>query len=249
MRDSMVFYRSFAEALDHLPSDQYKEAMQAILHYALDGTVPECEGIAYAIYIMAKPQIDANNRKYENGKKGGRPSKQNETKEKPNNNLTETKKNQTKTKVKPQSENAEPNVYVNVNVNDNVDSKESNNIRVHYTDDFEEVWKAYPRKKEKASAYKSYKARLKDYTPDQLLLATQRYAEECRILDTEDRYIKHGSTFFGSSLPFTDYLAEDYIKPVARSGTIKSNSFTQFEQRTYDFAELERKISRIGRTS
>lgn len=247
MRDSMVFYRSFSEALDHLPSEQYKEAMHAILHYAFDGTIPDCEGIAYAIYIMAKPQIDANNRKYENGKKGGRPSKQTETKEKPNNNQSKTKENPTETKPKPQKENAKPNVYVNVNDNVNVDSKESN-IR-GYSDDFEKVWKAYPRKKEKASAYKSYKARLKDYTPDQLLLATQRYAEECKILDTEDRYIKHGSTFFGSSLPFTDYLAEDYIKPVARSGTKTENSFNQFSQRTYDFAKLERKLSRIGRTS
>ena len=247
MRDSMVFYRSFSEALDHLPSEQYKEAMQSILHYALDGTIPDCEGIAYAIYIMAKPQIDANNRKYENGKKGGRPSKQTETKEKPNNNQSKTKENLTETKQKPQKENAKPNVYVNVNDNVNVDSKESNTCV--YSDDFEKVWKAYPRKKEKASAFKSYKARLKDYTPDQLLLATQRYAEECRILDTEDRYIKHGSTFFGSSLPFADYLAEDYIKPVARSGTVKENAFNQFNQRTYDFSELERKISRIGRTS
>ena len=244
MRDSMVFYRSFAEALEQLPADLYKEAMQAILNYALNDIEPECSGVANALFIMAKPQIDTNNKRYENSKKGGRPKTKNqnadsgnqtETKVKPNNNQAETKQ-------KPKSEKAKPNVYVNVNDNVNVDSKESNNTCVGYTDAFESLWKVYPRKKEKASAYKAYKARLKDYKHEQLLLATQRYAEECKILDTEERYIKHGSTFFGPSLPFADYLDSGYKKPVARSGTQKQNSFNNFEQRTYDFDALQRAL-------
>lgn len=231
MRDSMVFYRSFAEALEQLPADLYKEAMQAILNYALNDIEPECSGVANALFIMAKPQIDTNNKRYENSKKGGRPKTKNQNAD---------SENQTETKLKPKSEKAKPNVYVNVNVNDNVnvDSKESNNTCVGYTDDFEKVWKVYPRKKEKASAYKAYKARLKDYKHDDLMLATQRYAEECKILDTEERYIKHGSTFFGPSLPFADYLDKGYKKPVARSGTQKQNS----EQRTYDFDALQRAL-------
>jgi hypothetical protein len=59
-----------------------------------------------------KPQIDVNNKRFENGKKGGRPKRedeptgnQKETKEKPSNNQSETK--------------VKPNVNDNANVNDN----------------------------------------------------------------------------------------------------------------------------------
>ena len=72
---------------------------------------------------------------------------------------------------------------------------------------FERVWKEYPRKKEKSSAYKAYNTRLKEgYSEDDLLKATQNYAAECKKLGTQDRYIKLGRTFFGVNTPFTDYL-------------------------------------------
>lgn len=72
---------------------------------------------------------------------------------------------------------------------------------------FEEVWKAYPRCRDKALAYKAYNARLNDgYSEQELLTATKAYAEECKRNHTEERYIKNGKTFFGSSTPFTDYL-------------------------------------------
>ena len=38
-RDSMVFYRSFHEATRELPSEIYKEAMVALMDYALDGRI------------------------------------------------------------------------------------------------------------------------------------------------------------------------------------------------------------------
>ena len=81
----------------------------------------------------------------------------------------------------------------------------SNNYSVH----FEEFWKAYPRKKEKAKAHKCYLARLKDgFSEEELLTAAQRYAEECREKHTEERYIKHGATFLSANTPFTDYLTK-----------------------------------------
>lgn len=72
---------------------------------------------------------------------------------------------------------------------------------------FEELWTIYPRKKDKASAYKAYNARLNDgYSEDELLTATKAYAEECKRNHTEERYIKQGKTFFGVNTPFIDYL-------------------------------------------
>lgn len=122
-------------------------------------------------------------------------------------------------------------------VTDNAINSSKANIG-SYSEGFEEAWKTYPRKKEKAAAYKAYKARLHEYSEDQLLTATKRYAEECRILNTEERYIKHGATFFGPSMPFADYLAEDWKPP--EDSRKQRNGFHNFEQRDYDFDKLQK---------
>lgn len=90
MRDSVVFYRSFYEAIKELPDEQFAACVRAIMDYGLDGLEPSSAGIAKSIYLMAKPQIDANNRRYQNGTKGGRPKT-----------TTEPRNNQTVTKRKP----------------------------------------------------------------------------------------------------------------------------------------------------
>lgn len=72
---------------------------------------------------------------------------------------------------------------------------------------FEAVWAIYPRKKDKAAARKAYEARLHDgWSPDELLSAVKAYAAECRKERRDEKYIKHGSTFFGASTPFSDYI-------------------------------------------
>lgn len=110
MRDSVVFYRSFWEAIKQLPEKERLESLTAILEYGLDEIEPKSAGVASAMFLMAKPQIDANNRRYQNGTKGGRPV----TKPEPNNNLesnyNKPSDNQTITKAKPKEKD---------NVNDN----------------------------------------------------------------------------------------------------------------------------------
>lgn len=215
MRDSVVFYRSFYEAIKRLPEKEQAESFRAIMEYALNDKEPEEDGVEMAIYLMAKPQIDANNKRYQNGTKGGRPL----SKSKPIDNQTITKH--------------EPNV--NVNEKDNV------NVKNKYTCAFEQFWDAYPRKKEKARAYKCYLARLKDgFSEDELLLAVKRYADECRCNETEEKYIKLASTFIGPNTPFSDYLRGDYKPPKAQK---KSNSFNNFQGRDYsNMSDLERRL-------
>lgn len=101
MRDSFVFYRSFYESIKRLPPEDFKNCFLAITEYALNGTEPETEGIERTVFELIKPQIDSNNQRYENGKKGGRPKNQ----EKPNDNQVITKNEPNETK-------GEPNVYV-----------------------------------------------------------------------------------------------------------------------------------------
>ena len=247
-KNGFILYTENREVFDNLPDSECAALIRGIFQYEDEGIEPQLEGSAKFVFMMLKHQLDRNREKYNKtrearsqaGKRSAEARKNKQTK------AMDSKPEQTSTNLTNvdfvEQKATNPTVKDKVKVKDKVDSKESNNIRVHYTDDFEKVWKEYPRKKEKASAFKAYNARRKEYTPEQLLLATQRYAEECKILDTEERYIKHGSTFFGPSLPFADYLDSGYKKPVARSGTQKQNSFNNFEQRTYDFDALQRAL-------
>lgn len=115
MRDSFVFYRGFYEALAGIAPEEKAAAYDAICEYALNGQLPDKDGVVGMYVKMAKPQIDANNRRYENGRRGGRPKNQTETKPKP-------KANQTVTKPEP-NVNVNVNENVNVNVNENVEKE------------------------------------------------------------------------------------------------------------------------------
>ena len=106
-RDSFIFYRSFYEAISELPKENQADSYNAIMRYALDQEEIELTGISKAIFSLVKPQLDANYKKYENGKQ--KKSK------------TEAKTKQAKSKkVTNVNDNVNENVNVNVNDNDNV---------------------------------------------------------------------------------------------------------------------------------
>lgn len=137
-RESFVIYKSFYEAIKDLPDEDRLMLMDAIMEYGLYGIEPaDLPPVQRCIFTLIKPQMDANNRKYLSGKKGGRPPKPkpnqggddeeplvtgNGSVEKPNGNQTETKKkpngNQSGTNPKP---NVNDNVNVNVTENENVE--------------------------------------------------------------------------------------------------------------------------------
>ena len=122
MRDSFVFYASFYDAISNLPGDTQLEVYNAVCKYALLGELPELSPIAKAMFTVMRPVMDAASARYEasvaNGKKGGRPKKENL--EKPSNNL---KGLETENLEKPSpnlNDNVNDNDNVNVNVNDKV---------------------------------------------------------------------------------------------------------------------------------
>lgn len=135
MRDSMVFYRSYMEALQALPEEQRHMLFDAIIAYSLDDKIPDFDGVNKALFLLMKPQVDANNKRYENGKKGaesgkngGRPPKNkdgenpDETPQKPQDNPNgDNNKNPEITPKKAQNEKQNPDETPNENVNVNVD--------------------------------------------------------------------------------------------------------------------------------
>jgi hypothetical protein len=106
MRDSMVFYRSFFEAIKDLNFEQQGIIFNAIFDYGLNFKEPKLEGICKTVWTLIKPQLDANIKKFHNGKQPK--EKQNISKPEANN-----KQNISKSEAN-----------VNVNVNDNVNVNE-----------------------------------------------------------------------------------------------------------------------------
>lgn len=83
-KNSFVFYRSFYEALVGLDDKVKLEIFNSICELALNNKEIETTGIATNIFTLIKPQINANNERYEKGVKyghlGGRPKVYDENK-------------------------------------------------------------------------------------------------------------------------------------------------------------------------
>ena len=110
-RDSMVFYRSFYEAIKELSKEQQGEIYNAIFSYGLDFIEPSLSGVSKTVWTLIKPQIDANIRRYSNGKQ------------------PKIKQNRSKTEAKQKQETSKTEANVNDNVNVNVNDNVKNNIK------------------------------------------------------------------------------------------------------------------------
>ena len=74
MKKSGVFYYSWKKAVDRWGNEKRGELYAVILDYLFESIVPETtDPLTLTIFDMVKEQIDVNNQRYENGKKGGRP--------------------------------------------------------------------------------------------------------------------------------------------------------------------------------
>ena len=127
MRNSFVFYKSFYESIKELAPKEQAQIYNAIFEYQFYGNEIELKGVCKSIFTLILPQLDANNKRYENGKKGGRPKgNQNETEEKPKGNQNETKVEANENDNVNVNDN--DNVNVNVDVNDNEKSTSNNDL-------------------------------------------------------------------------------------------------------------------------
>lgn len=130
-RDSFIFYRSFYEAINDLPEKSQLKVYKAICEMSLNFDEIDLSGLSLTIFKLIKPQLEANNKRYINGSKGGAPKgNQNATRTQPKNNQKTTKK-QPNNNV---NENDNENDNENVNVNDNINTSSSNNIYSYLED-------------------------------------------------------------------------------------------------------------------
>ncbi|WP_390425590.1 DUF6291 domain-containing protein [Blautia parvula] len=219
VKNSFVIYTDYMEQVELLTMEQRGILFTSIMAYASEKELPDMDGMTKMAFSFIKATMDRDMEKYrqtvekrkEAGKLGGRPKadssseKQSKAKKADGSSEKQSKAKKANGFSEKQDKAKKPdNDSVNDNDNVNVNDKKT------YTCAFEALWDAYPRKKEKAMAYKQYLARLNNgFSEDELMTAVKRYAEECRKNKTEQRYIKQGATFLGPNTPFEDYLRGD----------------------------------------
>ena len=112
MRESFIFYKSFYESIKELDLKDQVQIYNAIFSYQFENKEIELTGVCKSIFTLIIPQLEANNKRYVNGCKGGAPKgNTNASKKQPKNNLKTTKNNLNLTEKQPND---------NVNENDNV---------------------------------------------------------------------------------------------------------------------------------
>jgi len=219
MRESIVFYRSFYEAIKELSAEEFRNAVMAIMEYGLNDSEIDTSGVAKAILIMAKPQIDKNNKRYENGLRGGTKPKQNQNETK-----LESNSNQSGTKAEPKRTNPEPNDNVNDNDNVNVnDIKESEEKKPRF----------YPPPLEELKKY----------------IADNKYnVDPERFIDY---YTANGWTVGKNRMKDWKAAVRNWDRSQKSGGRMRPEStaktkFSNFEQRSYDYAALESALGGVN---
>jgi hypothetical protein len=118
----------------------------------------------------------------------------------------------------------------------NKNDKNDKNDKNIYTTDFEEFYKSYPNPKDKRRSFNNFKKALKKHSLEEINRAASNYAKT--VKGTDKQYIKTSANFLGR-----DNYYEDYINGEFKEQQVKSkNGFINYEQRTYDFDNLEEKI-------
>lgn len=85
MRENVLIFTNYINKFERLSNEQFGMLIRAILEYQTTGVIPDiADSIVALSFDTVKPDIDRNNQKYEemcernriNGKKGGRPRKE-----------------------------------------------------------------------------------------------------------------------------------------------------------------------------
>ena len=162
-KKGFYFLKSYFEAAQALPNkEDQADFYNAVCQYAMTGEQPKLSGVALAMFLLAKPNIDASLKKAEAGSKGGSRTQANR---KQSSSKTEAGNNQYES-------NAEANEKVlkaikdkGVMSNDKGVMKDDKGVKEKvkkesdsdlFASEFEEFWTEYPRKVAKDKARESF---------------------------------------------------------------------------------------------
>lgn len=115
---SFVFYRSFADALEKMEPEECKACLMSLCSYALDGEERADTPISGMFLSLVKPQIDANTKRREAGRRGGKAN--GSTAEANGSKVKQARSKPKQTEANPKQSEANANANANVNANVNV---------------------------------------------------------------------------------------------------------------------------------
>ena len=93
----------------------------------------------------------------------------------------------------------------NSNSNSNSTSNNKDNKDSEIEQEFEEVWKLYPRKEDKKKAFSAYKTARKKASFDEIKKGVETYSQHIKASNTDKRYIKLGATYFNGECWANNY--------------------------------------------
>lgn len=110
-------------------------------------------------------------------------------------------------------------------------------------EDFNKLWKLYPRKEGKKKAYEAYKRAIKQgVTNKEIQTGIVNYLTQIKIQGTDKKYIKQGSTWFNGNCWDDEYNVSGNSSPVNQNKTFSSAGRAT---RTSDDLEREERENRI----
>lgn len=237
MYEGFVFYESFYDALSDLPDDVRVIAYDSICRYALYGEEPDCSGVVKTVFKLVRPQIDANNKRREAGRKGGQADrKQNGSKPEAN----ESKQEANMKQIEANSEQNEAKEKVKDKVKVKVKDKEKEKAKEKAKEDALTRSGIEPDSElgKEIRNFIDHRKRLRKPMTDHAIdlfikrLFEMAQSDQERVQLIQTAILKGWQTVY----------PEEPQKPKAKS----KNSFNNFEQRTYDYDELEAMLIGVG---
>lgn len=101
--------------------------------------------------------------------------------------------------------NNKENPYTEKPFTENPSTANVSNKNVQIEQEFEEVWKIYPRKEDKKKAFMAYKTARKKASFDEIKKGVETYSNHIRVSNTDKRYIKLGATYFNGECWANNY--------------------------------------------
>ena len=253
MKDSFSIYRSTFDALVSLPPDIAQSVLKSVGEYSMDDKEPDqSDPIAYAFFCQIRPLLDKSKKRAEAGRAGGEASdKQTEA------NVSKRKQTEANVSKRKQTEANSKQTEANSKQTEANGSKQQANSSINKKEEI---------RKEKIKDLNTLSSSSADYEYEAVidyLNAKAGTAFRDKSRDTRS----HIKARFDDGFTLEDFktvidkkVAEwggtdmaKYLRPATLFGTKfeaylnqtsgrPKNSFNNFSQRDYDYAELERQL-------
>lgn len=130
------------------------------------------------------------------------------------------------------------NTVINNTINTTTEEKNSSSNR-DLKERFDTIWKGYPNKKGKESAFKAYKRAIKSGVTDEVILDGIRcYNKEIELKKTEKHFIAHGSTWF-NQMRWDDEYTKDPERQLPSYELEDVTVHSQYEKYSNSFVEVD----------